>query len=270
MFGVLYHDTTFKYVQGEIFNMEGNEDLEKKLEETGLTSNESKTFLALLGMGSVKATDIVKKTGLHRGNVYDSLERLIEKGLVGYITKNNIKYFQASDPEKIITLLDAREEEIEKQRKEIQDIIPTLAEISHMGKKEDAQIYRGKQGIRLMHKDMLKIAKGEELIIFGAEGRLRGVMGKDYTTWLDNSKLKNKIKVRILFGKNVMNPKFLPNFDVRYVAEKFTSPATTLVYGDKISITIYIDPVLVIVVDSKELAESYRNYFELMWRGASR
>ena len=62
----------------------------KILEEVGLTGNEIKVYLALLELGSVTAGDILKKIELHRGAVYDTLDKLIDKGLVSYFIKNNV------------------------------------------------------------------------------------------------------------------------------------------------------------------------------------
>ena len=65
----------------------------KILEEVGLTPNESKVYLSLIELGSSSATQIIQKTGLHRAVVYDLLERLIEKGLVGHAIKGRKKFF---------------------------------------------------------------------------------------------------------------------------------------------------------------------------------
>src|SRR3989344_1182878 len=57
----------------------------------GLTEKESEVYLALIELGSSSAGQIIQKTGLHRAVVYDLLERLIEKGLVGNVFKGRHK-----------------------------------------------------------------------------------------------------------------------------------------------------------------------------------
>src|SRR3989338_647839 len=59
----------------------------KILTEIGLTQKESEVYLALVELGSSSASNIIQKTGFHRAVVYDLLERLIEKGLVGHVVK---------------------------------------------------------------------------------------------------------------------------------------------------------------------------------------
>ena len=57
------------------------------LKQFGLTTNEAIVYQTLLGLGPSLAGQISKKTGLHRRTVYDTTERLIKKGIIGYIQK---------------------------------------------------------------------------------------------------------------------------------------------------------------------------------------
>ena len=66
-------------------------DKEKVLEEIGFSKNEAKIYLVLLRLGMSPISEITEKTGIHRRNVYDSIERLAEKGLVGSIANENKK-----------------------------------------------------------------------------------------------------------------------------------------------------------------------------------
>src|SRR3989338_3484937 len=83
--------------------------MEKALIALGLTETESKVYLALLKRGSSLAGKVTKETGLHRRTVYDTIERLIEKGLASYIVTNNQRYFEAIDPERLMQILKEKE-----------------------------------------------------------------------------------------------------------------------------------------------------------------
>ena len=50
----------------------------EELKQIGLTTNESKVYLALLDLGPSLAGQISRKTGLHRRTVYDTTEGLIK------------------------------------------------------------------------------------------------------------------------------------------------------------------------------------------------
>jgi len=82
-------------------------DNEKILDllKLGLTEGEAKVYIALSGLGSSTVGAIVKKSGVAYSNIYDILNRLIEKGIVSYIIKSKTKYFQAASPSNLIDYL---------------------------------------------------------------------------------------------------------------------------------------------------------------------
>ena len=75
------------------------------LKEVGLTTNETDVYLTLLKEGSISVNNIAEKAGLHRQAVYDALDRLLEKGFVSFVTRNNKKHFQGIHPQKILEYL---------------------------------------------------------------------------------------------------------------------------------------------------------------------
>ena len=68
------------------------------LKEAGLTDGETRTYLALLEVGSSTIGPVLKKSGVNRSIIYRIIEKLIKKGLVSYITKEKTKYYQAAPP----------------------------------------------------------------------------------------------------------------------------------------------------------------------------
>ena len=55
------------------------------LRKIGLTSGEIKVYSAVLEIGASSLNKIHEKTGIERRNIYDILNKLIEKGLVSYV-----------------------------------------------------------------------------------------------------------------------------------------------------------------------------------------
>lgn len=52
-------------------------DLEKQLQKLGFSDNEAKVYLALLEIGFTTTGAVIKKTGLHRNIVYETLDKLV-------------------------------------------------------------------------------------------------------------------------------------------------------------------------------------------------
>jgi sugar-specific transcriptional regulator TrmB len=71
-------------------------EIEKILVKIGLTSQESKVYLALLTLQEAKTGVLCKETGIASSNIYTILDKLLEKGLASYRVHNNIKKFSIS------------------------------------------------------------------------------------------------------------------------------------------------------------------------------
>src|SRR3989338_4257999 len=93
------------------------------LKKIGLTDTEIKIYVELLSIGATSAGKIVEETGIYRKNLYDALNKLIEKGLVTYVIENKIKFFQPKNPESLINYLEEKKAQIDERKKEIQKSI---------------------------------------------------------------------------------------------------------------------------------------------------
>ena len=75
------------------------------LTEIGLTKSEIKVYLAMLKLGQTTSGKIVDEAKITRSKIYDILERLKNKGLVSFITKDSTKYFSATNPNNLLNYL---------------------------------------------------------------------------------------------------------------------------------------------------------------------
>src|SRR3989344_4303295 len=78
------------------------------LQSLELTATESKAYLTLLEKGKSLAGTIADRSHIHRRNVYDALESLLQKGLVTCIISNNRKYWSCISPERIKSILEEK------------------------------------------------------------------------------------------------------------------------------------------------------------------
>lgn len=224
------------------------------LKEAGLTGNESKVYLALIDLGPSLAGQISRKTGLHRRTVYDVTEMLIKKGLIGYILKNNRKLFQASNPERLIEIIN------EKQNV----LLPIVQELSLKYKKtkekEETNFYTGKEGLKNIFEDQLS---SKEIMILGASPKAYEVL-QFYFNFYDKKRKKKKIKTRIIAQDRKI--KKIPLSEIRYLPAKYQNPVSVNIYGNKTAIILWAKEPLAVVIKNKEISEGYKNYFELMWK----
>lgn len=232
------------------------------LEKFGLTQTEEKVYLALLKLGNSPAADIIKKTQLHRTTVYDVLERLISKGIVSYITQNKIKSYSSVNPSKFLDIASEDRKNAEEKEKLAKQIIEEINLIKQEAKvKSLAQIFVGIQGQKTIMQDI--IDEGKDFIEFASEGKFEDTLSTYTKQWASQREKKN-IKAKLIFKKGTDAPVWKMN-KIKFIKEEYQSPTATIIYGDKVAIFIHEEPLLIILIDSKQLAQSYRNYFKILW-----
>ena len=110
---------------------------EEILKDIGLSPNEAKIYEALVGLGEASVNTISVKTKINRSNIYDAMERLVEKGLASDIFTKKEKLYKAAHPNRV-------KEIVEEKLSIIKKILPDLTkkfETDH--EEEEAFFYRG-------------------------------------------------------------------------------------------------------------------------------
>ena len=104
-------------------------DIEKLLEELGLSSYQAKVLTALIQCGESKASDVSQLSGVPRAKVYSVLDQLVDMGLVDKKPGRPIKY-KAKAPEEIVERLRYNiEMEYKKRLRRIEEIGSDLIRI---------------------------------------------------------------------------------------------------------------------------------------------
>jgi len=94
----------------------------KILSEIGLSSREIAVYLALLKLGSTTAGPLVKESEVQNAKIYETLEKMMKKGLVTYVVKQSIKHFQAVNPITLINFFDEKKNRLQNTVNELQII----------------------------------------------------------------------------------------------------------------------------------------------------
>lgn len=230
----------------------------KEIQKIGLNLNEAKIYLALLRLGSAQAGEISKESQINRTTIYDSLERLIEKGLVSFVISANKKIFKPVSPKKLL-------DQVLEKEIAIKEILPELEQIFHESKeKEETDIYKGKKGIKSILDDILHYKK---YVAFGSSGKFLEIMQHDFILFQKRKK-ELKIDSRIILSESSRKTEQVKvayaNF--KYIPDEFSAPITTFVYGNKTAIIVWSENPTATLILSKEVSESYKNYFELLWK----
>jgi len=244
---------------------------EKLLQEIGLTKSEVSVYTTLLKLRSVRVGELMKLINLHRSRVYETINRLIEKGLVSYVIKNNIKYFKATDPERLLSYIEEQKEKLNEKESKIKKIIPELKkQIPFSIPQTEAHVYLGKEGFKTIRKDVLK--QKQDLYLIGAVGKEDKFL-KYFFPNFNKLRIKNKIKWKILYDSEVKGKEItkLELMETRFLPKEYSSPAVINVYGDRVVNVLWKEdnPTCFMIIN-KDIADSYRKWFKLLWKLAKK
>ncbi len=233
----------------------------------GLNEQEATMYKAILRLGDVPVADVIKALNEHPQIVYRLIERLAAKGLVITSTKKHRKYVRAEDPR---TLQQAEERKLEQLR----GIVPELLALQKAPKDALVRVARGEEAVRALRmRGIDDLKSGDTYYIIGASGdRFYQIMG-DYYEKVERKREKKKIKrklisyesQRALLKKNEPPAKYVEH---RFLPSTYPVPSSTNIFNDTVAILIWTEDPIVITIESKEVAESYKHYFDSLWKNA--
>jgi len=238
--------------------------IEDALEKVGLTSNEIKVYLAVINLGKSSAGKVAKISSLHRRPTYDALSRLVEKGMVSFSIISGKRYFKSTNPNKILEIIKEKEEIVK-------EILPKIKEKYQMKKQEMiSEIYEGRNSLKTIMEDILRERK--EWLSLGSTGKGPSVL-PFYTEMHRKRRVKLKIKRRLIFAPTVEGKEMAQKIikdglaEARFLPKEIKHPQTIWIYGNKVVIIlVHIDHPLLILIENKDISESYREYFNWLWK----
>lgn len=233
--------------------------------KAGLTSREIKVYLALLEIGLTTTGPLVKKAGVSNSKIYETLERLINKGLASFVIISKIKHFQASDPQMLLRFLEYRKSEVEQ-------IIPFLRRKQHLAKtKQESVVYEGLRGVKASFENVLSsLQEGDEYYVFTLGEELGSLQLQRFFKKFHKRRREEGIGIKLI-AYDKLRPIFAEHYkecglNVRYTNLKL--PTGIFIYGDNVLTTVWNDLPSAFVISSKDNADRYRVFFKDVWKMA--
>ncbi len=237
----------------------------EKLWELGLTDGESKAYISLCELGPSTVGPIVKKSKIAYANIYDVLRRLQEKGLVTHITKGKGKVFSSAPPEELKTLLKEKQDRLNNQTELVDNLIPEIEKLQGKHEPEQAEVFLGFKGLRAAYKKMLKDEKPkQELISIYDHKKAFDKAADEFFIEIDNA--YNYLNFRVIadesfkktsYAKKVTHP-------IKYTNKAI--PSQIDIIGSKLIIISWQTPIMAVLITAKPLADSFKTYFEELWK----
>lgn len=238
------------------------------LQELGLSAKESQTYLSLLQLGQATVVQVSRSTGLKRPTVYLVLDELIKHGYAATVLHEKKKIYIALPPERL-------QDAFERKREALQNLLPQLSALYNTKiAKPAVQLFEGSKAIIGVYENIVKSGEKEILSFFSPEivSSKADESFKLFARMLkDNPRIKSR---EMIYTKNkehsyLKNVRKLPNHEARFVAEKTAFFTDNIIWLDKIAIFSH-EKDFTLVIQSKDVVNTFRSLFELAWRGISK
>ena len=234
--------------------------IEEILQELGLNRRESICYSALLELGSSKVGAICKKTGIPSSKIYEILNKLIQRGLVSYVVKGKVKYYQTSDPRVLLNY-------IEEKKKKVEEILPQLLSKQKLARKQSVEIFEGQKALFSLFTDLIKDAKPKELyLVFSINEENKNEQANLFFRNLTLRRKAKKLDVRLL--KNIRYYKKEKHTKLKLKYTKFNLPQGITVFRNYVIILSWIDSPVAIKIESDVFANQLRDFFLELWKTA--
>jgi len=245
----------------------------EQLKELGLSNGEINVYSAVLELGSTSLNKIQEKTGIERRNIYDILNKLIEKGFVSYVIEKGKRTFQCTHPKILLDEIKAKEREL----KDLKNKVPQIKELFNVSRPDiGAEVFRGNDAIKTLLTEVLEYKESHWLggNNFNQMKSVTQGMVRWFHHWMDKrAKQKHWMYDLIQIGivlkglhlKNIKKQK-KKYLVVKQLPKNFKSPMVVIIFGNKVAQILWAKQPFAFVVESEEIKESFMSYFNYFWK----
>jgi sugar-specific transcriptional regulator TrmB len=234
-----------------------------------LSPAERTAYETLISIGPMAPPLLAKEAGLTRVNSYAALRGLAQKGLAGEKVINKKQVYFPEPPTKLSELARQKEVQARANLEAVEALVPSLMnQFSLISEKPGIGHYEGLDGIKKIYEDSLRPPHHQESLV------MRSIYdSKDIEPYLlDYIKRRAKLGIK----NRMLTPYFDTSLDDNALLrerrflpkDKFSLPTEISIYRDKISLVSLRKDLIGTVIQSKDVAQTFRILFELLWAQA--
>lgn len=230
----------------------------EELQRLGMTKSEARVYELLVKYGKISGSQLSKKSGIDRSTTYNLLNSLNKKGFVSYIIKDNLKYYEISDPSNLSKFVE-----------ETKQIADSVIEEIHKTKQKTpsssiVEIYEGKNAPKIMYYTFLQ-ESNQTFYTYGGYGKMFTKLGPEIKEYAKEF-IKKKDFLYSFISKDYPHLDKLSAIPGEIKRTNFKSlPVGFTVGSDKIVFHIYEDESQVIIIKHPLIAKAMKEIFEIAW-----
>lgn len=241
----------------------------QNLKELGLSDGQINVYSAILELGISSLNKIQEKTGIERRNIYDILNKLIERGFVSYTIERGKRTYQCTHPNSILDEIRTKEDSL----KELKNKIPQIKDLFNVTRPEiRAEVYRGNESIKALLNESLEYK--ESYWIGGNSGVEKTNLRNWFKHWMrKRAEMKHMMYDLVDHGTYLED---LCSKDIKKhkkelykycsLPKDLASPMVIFIFGNKVAQILWSKKSFAFVLESEEIKDSFMKYFYYFWK----
>jgi sugar-specific transcriptional regulator TrmB len=244
------------------------EKILKMLKSIGFSRNEIIVYLDLITLNNSSARDISNRTKIHRANTYEALKNLMELGFISEIVKeDNKRFFQAEHPRKLKDFIKQKEQEID-------EILPIMGSIIKEENIEQNSVVLSKGLFAARNTISSLLEKKTPIDVYGMPSNILETLGEGFLNDFHKQRVKKRIPLRLIFNQNFQE--YISRLNkFQYTEARFSDLlyavfSLMFICEDTVLLTLVSKNISTIEIKNKEIADSYRGHFGVLWEHAKK
>ncbi len=247
-----------------------DESILTELRGLGFSEKESRVYLASVKLGTSTMQKISKMSGVNRATTYVLVEALIKRGLMSSVTKGKKRYFSVEAPEKLHSILERERMQIKEKERMIDAVIPHLSELfeaTHGQNKPQVRFYEGKNGLLAVREEVLKSKEKNSYSLYN-DDKIQEIFTEEERKEFSRKRISKGIFTDALYTSNngpIYRDEAIKLTDSTYIPNDiYNSPIDITVFDYKVVITSLKEPLLSVLIESQDIADSFKQMFNLL------
>lgn len=250
------------------------------LKKVGLTGKEAVVYESLLKTGETGVRALTRSTPYRRGDIYNILYSLRDKGIVQQTIKGKKINFRPNDPVLIENYLQSEQDRLREAKQLIGSITPALEEMFKLTTERPiVRVYEGESGIKELYRDTLKETKTIHafLNLSEADWGIYRWLREEYVKKRKSTGIRAKVVISAGEGDKKAREYIASDEselrETRVVSyDQFPAYLEIQVYGNKVSFANYKkgEALVGVVIDNQQIAKTMESLFFLAWNSAKK
>lgn len=235
------------------------------LRDLGLSEHEAGVYLAALSLGPSTIARIAKAAEIKRTTVYSVVDALQTRGLMNVEVRGLKKFFAASNPEKLDSILDLRKEKLK-------TVLPDFAALYNLkGGESFIKYYQGIEAIKNVYEGLIKdVRPHEDYLIISDQKRWYEIDEKFFEDF-SRRRAKLPINIRMLLVDSDVarlwkeREKML-NIKVKFLPQGTALSTNLVIIPERVVVQQLTPPIFAMVIENQSTIQMFQQMFEILWK----